>query len=78
MWTYKVPVSASHLQASVTTRRWLEGVAIAGDVLESVASSPLTWPGPAVPLQLVWLGEVVPRSQDLDREDRCRCLAVHD
>ena len=71
-----VPVSSPHLQAPITTRRYVERIAIAGNVLERVTSSPLTWPCFAVPLQLVRFGEVVPGSQDLDGEDGGWCLTV--
>lgn len=72
-----VPISSSHLQASITARGCVQGIAIASDVLEGVTSSPLVWPSPAVPLELIWSGEVVPGSQDLDGEDGCRCLAIY-
>ena len=71
-----VPVSSPHLQAPITTRSYVECVAIASDVLKRVTSSPLTWPCLAVPLQLVRFREVVPGSQDLDGEDRGWCLTV--
>lgn len=77
MESYIVPISSSHLQASITARGCVQGIAIASDVLEGVASSPLIWPSPAVPLELIWFREVVPGSQDLNGEDGCRCLAIY-
>ena len=58
--SYIVPVSPTHLEASITTRRCVQGVTVASDVLKGMTSSPLTWSRPAVPLQLVWLGEAIP------------------
>lgn len=71
-----VPVSPSHLQGPLAANRCISGIPIASNVLKGMASSPLTWPCPAVSLQLIWLGETIPGAQDLDREDRSRRLAV--
>ena len=71
-----VPVSPSHFQGPLAAKRCISDVPIAGNVLKGMASSPLTWPYPAVSLQLIWLGEIVPGPQDLHREDSRRGLAV--
>ena len=71
-----VPVSPPHLQGTLAANGCILDITIARDVLKGMASSPLTRPYPAVPLQLVWLGEIVPGAQDLDREDSSRRLAV--
>ena len=55
-----VPVSPPHLQGPLAADRCISGITVASNVLKGMASSPLTWPYPAVPLQLVWLGEIVP------------------
>ena len=71
-----VPVSPSHLQSPLAAKRCISDITIARDVLKGMASPPLTWPYPAVFLQLIWLGEIVPGPQDLHREDSRRRLAV--
>ena len=76
MCSHIVPVCSPHLQGPLAADRCISGITIASNILEGMAASPLTWPYPAVPLQLVWLGETVPGSQDLHREDRSRRLAV--
>ena len=76
IYSHIVPVSPPHLQGPLAANRCISDITIASNVLKGMASSPLTWPCPAVPLQLVWFGETVPRPQDLHREDSSRRLAV--
>ena len=60
--THIIPVGASHLQSSVPLLWSIEDVTITCDILKGVASSPVVWASSSVSLQLVRLGEIVPRS----------------
>lgn len=51
--SYVVPVGSTHLQATVAALGRVQGLPVAGNVLELVASSPVTWACPSVSLKLV-------------------------
>ena len=71
-----IPVRPPHFQGPLAVDGCISDITIASNILKGMASSPLTWPCPTVPLQLIWFGETVPGPEDLDREDRSRRLAV--
>ena len=75
-YTYIVPIRSAHHQSAVTARGPFRGVAIAGDVLENMASSPVVIPCLSIPAELVGLAEVVPGPKELNGEDIRRSLTM--
>lgn len=65
MNTYIVPVRTSHFKATVPL--WASmSIAVANDILEGIAATPLAVSPPRIPLHRVPLIEVVPGPDELN------------